>query len=154
MKHTPNFLFLFIVILAAFSCGKKDASLLELVPASPIVNPDTRVLIKDNALIYAELAPEGIRGFNRTHSFTTQDGFRSFIIYPYAATNTSKYKVQGSRIVFWNPFTPTPFIYSTDFGKSWQTTQQPEIEGFPTAQGHHYGQVADVQVGPAPKFGA
>lgn len=144
MKQTLNVLLLLIVVLAAIGCGKKDASLLELVPASPIVNPNTRVLIKDNALIYAEMGSQGIRGFNRTHSFTTPDGFQSFTIYPYSINNTNTYKVQGNRIVFWNPSTPTPFTYSTDFGKSWRTILQPELEGFPTAQGNFYGHVADV----------
>lgn len=145
MKHTPNFLLLIIVILAAYGCGKKDASLLDMVPASPIVNPDTRVLIKDNALVYAELGSSGIRGLNRTHVFTTPDGFQSFTIRPYTPDNNlNRYKVSGNRIIYWNTQTPTPFTYSLDFGQSWQTIR-PEIEGAWAALGDFYGLVEDVR---------
>lgn len=143
MKQTLNLHLLLIVVLAATGCGKKDASLLELVPASPIVNPNTRVLIKDNALIYAEMGSQGIRGFNRTHSFTTPDGFQSFTIRPYTRDNyQSQYRVQGNRMIFWNKQTHTPFTYSLNFGQSWQTLQ-PEIEGTSAAIGHFYGYIED-----------
>src|SRR5690606_37883698 len=52
---------------------------LDLYPLEPIVNAETRVLIQDNAILYARLSGrQQVDGVTANGWFTTSDRFKSF----------------------------------------------------------------------------
>ena len=103
-------------------CGNKDKILLEQVPATPVVNPDTRILVKNNTLLSAHLDSAGaIRGLSSNCFFVTTDFFAHFNIASYSLPGTMlSYNFDKDTMAFatGNALLPT-ISYSDNDGGSW-----------------------------------
>lgn len=120
------------MMLSVAACGKKDVLLLEQLPATPVVNPATKLLIRDHNLLNVQIHGNGIRGFTKAHVFHTEDGFRSFSHSPISIPDLPLFMVvDGDGIAISNAAVSTsPILISTNYGDSW-TNITPQITGTP-----------------------
>lgn len=114
--------FLFLIGAVAWGCGDKDNFLFTQIPIEPVLNADTKVLIKDNSLMHVRLDSGNIiRGITDRNSFTTTDQFKAFTYggytVPYAIT---PYSYDKNNIVMASGTALAPVVnYSQDYGKTW-----------------------------------
>src|SRR3954468_15845183 len=109
MKNILSYAFLLITVLL-HACGKKDALLLGQLPSTTVVNPDVKVLIKDNDLLDAQLTGNGIRGFTKTDVFFSADGFQHFTTTPYSMPASAPLRrIEGNSVIMSSNYpTTTP----------------------------------------------
>jgi hypothetical protein len=118
-----------------FGCGKKNTSLLDSLPVVPIVNPDTRVLLKDNLLLYIQIENANlIRGITSKNVFQTTDYFKNFSYQPYSLPTPTHIIDYDRNYVtgIADVVVPTTIAYSTDYGSSWKSFV-PNISGTTTS---------------------
>jgi hypothetical protein len=114
--------FLFIIGAVACSCGDKDRFLFTQIPIEPVMNPDTKVLIKDNSLLNVRLDSGNlIRGITTNSFFTTTDLFKGFTYNSFSlpATKITPFSYNGKAITVAGGTPTVPVIYySTDYGNT------------------------------------
>jgi hypothetical protein len=114
---------LFIYAAIAFGCGDKSKYLLNQVPIEPVLNPDTKTLIKDDAISYARLETGNIiRGITNKNYFTTTNGFQDFQYsgYTLPAATITPFNIEKNAFVITSGSAQAPVInYSEDYGKTW-----------------------------------
>jgi hypothetical protein len=114
--------FLFIIGAVAVGCGDKDRFLFTQIPIEPVMNPDTKVLIKDNSLLNVRLDSGNlIRGITTNNFFTTTDLFKSFTYNGFSlpATQITPFSYNGKAITVASGTPTAPVVhYSTDYGNT------------------------------------
>ena len=129
------------ILLSLAACGKKDASLIGLVPAKMAVNPATGILIKGAGLVNVQMDGIGaIRGLSDGGRFGTTDSFQTFQLTPVQLPAGAQYNyrspatvINGMNIL--SPVyavLPTTIGYSTDYGTTWHSVT-PDLSGAPPA---------------------
>jgi len=120
-----NLYFLFIIIMGvvAWGCGDKDRFLYNQIPVTPLLNPETKVLIKDASLINVRLDSTNIiRGFSTSNFFTTSNQFDNFT-YNGVSLPTTKllpYSYNRNTVVIAAGTSAVPVLYySFDYGNTW-----------------------------------
>lgn len=114
--------FLFLIGVVACGCGDKDTFLYTQIPTEAVLNADTKVLIKDNSLMYVRLDSGNIiRGITDRNAFTTTDQFKTFSYGGYSLPiNLTPYSYDKNNIVMASGTSLAPTInYSQDYGKTW-----------------------------------
>jgi hypothetical protein len=123
-------LFCLLGIICIVSCKKNNTSLISLVPAIPIVNPNTSIILRNNNLIDVQLRDSDlIKGMTDSLIFQTQDYFDGFEYAP--ITNPQDFEITSinkDRIVKISNY-GAPFImtYSLDYGLSWSSHITPDF---------------------------
>lgn len=124
--------FLFLMGIVAWGCGDKDKFLYAQIPTEAVLNSDTKVLIKDNNLMYVRLeSGDLIRGITNKNAFTTSDQFKTFTYGGYSLPATiSPYNYDRNTIVVASGSAVAPVVhYSIDYGNNWTAT----VPGFSPA---------------------
>jgi hypothetical protein len=138
-------------IFSLASCGKKDASLISLLPVKPVVNPQTGILLAGTGLINVQMDANGtIRGLADSGRFETTDAFVTFqdaaVQLPALAQyDYRKFSWVSGLNIFSSAGTalPTTIGYSSDYGLTWHQVT-PNFSGEPTA-GYSYWPLDGVQ---------
>jgi hypothetical protein len=108
----------------AWGCGDKDKYLFTQIPTTPVLNADTKVLIKDNSLLYVRLETGNIiRGITNKNAFATTDQFKSFTYTGYSLPGKiTPYNYDKNNIVMASGTHLAPIVnYSQDYGNTWAT---------------------------------
>jgi photosystem II stability/assembly factor-like uncharacterized protein len=124
MKNLNKIKILVLFATVFCSCGKKNTSLLDRLPVETAVNPETKVLLKDNALLHVQLENGNvIKGITRKNLFETKDLFKNFSVASYTLPPaTMKTEFDKNYVVSLSDIrSPTTITYSTDYGNSWQS---------------------------------
>jgi hypothetical protein len=115
--------FLFIIGAVAYSCGDKDRYLFNQIPVEPVLNPDTKVLIKDASLTNVRLDSGNIiRGFTTANFFNTTNQFQNFNYTGVAlpANTLTPFNYNRNTIVVASGAATAPVLhYSFDYGNTW-----------------------------------
>ena len=114
--------FYILCLAAVCGCGNKEMLLINQVPVTPVVNPATKAIIKDNSLLYVRLdSGASIHGITFNSAFRTVDDFRDFELHSFSPqTATTPYSFDGNRCVYGSGQTLTPVInFSADYGNTW-----------------------------------
>src|SRR5687767_15290904 len=115
--------FLFIMGAVAWGCGDKDTFLVTSIPTEPVINPDVKVLIKDNSLTNVRLdSTSGIRGISARYVFQTTDQFSNFTYNGYTLPNVklTPFSYSGNTVVVASGTNIAPALhYSLDYGNNW-----------------------------------
>jgi len=137
--------YLFLVCLAAAcGCGNKDKFMLGQVPAEPVVNPATTVLIKNNVLLTVRLDSGSIvRGITRNNAFKTTDFFTHFVYAPYALpAGTYNFEKDTIAVASGDPLSPV-LNYSGDYGLHWNSFP-PILSPAMSGTGFYFTKLLDV----------
>jgi len=113
---------LFLIGAVALGCGDKDKYLYTQIPTEVVLNTDTKVLIKDNSIMYVRLDSGNIiRGITDKVAFTTTDQFKSFAYGGYSVgTAKTPYNYDRNTIVVGTGTSTAPVVYySFDYGSTW-----------------------------------
>ena len=114
--------FYILCIATLCGCGNKNVILLNQVPVTPVVNPATKAIIKDNSLLYVRLdSGASIHGITFNNAFRTADDFMDFELQPFSLqTATTPYSFDGNRCVYGSGPALTPVVnFSADYGNTW-----------------------------------
>src|SRR6185437_6743853 len=117
-----SFYILYLAVLCG--CGNKDVLLVNQVPLTPVVNPATKAIIKDNSLFYARLdSGTTIHGITSNSAFRTVDDFGDFELSPFSSqTVTTPYSFDSNRCVYGSGRALTPVVnFSADYGNTWKS---------------------------------
>lgn len=122
MKKIYFFIMGFMTGVVVWSCGDKDRFLFNQVPVTPLLNVDTKVIIKDANLVNVRLDSTNIvHGFSTTNYFSTSNQFQNFT-YNGVALPTSKlapYSYNRNTVVIAAGTSAAPVIYySIDYGNT------------------------------------
>lgn len=118
--------FLFVIGALAWGCGDKDKYLYTQIPITPVLNPDVRVLIKDNSMMNVRLDSAGngsvIHGITTNNAFTTSNLFQNFTYTAYALppAKISPFNYNKNTVVVASGTVTAPVLhYSLDYGNTW-----------------------------------
>jgi hypothetical protein len=114
--------FYILCLTALCGCGNKDLLLVNQVPVTPVVNPATKAIIKDNSLLYVRLdSAASIHGMTLNSAFRTVDDFMDFELDPFSLqTATTPYSFNGNKCVYGSGQALSPVVnFSTDYGSTW-----------------------------------
>jgi hypothetical protein len=114
---------LFIIGAVAYGCGDKDRYLFNQIPVEPVLNPNTKVLIKDASLTNVRLDSGNIiRGFTAANFFSTTNQFQNFNYTGVAlpANKLTPFSYNRNTIVVASGAANAPVVqYSFDYGNTW-----------------------------------
>lgn len=114
--------YLFICIAIAFGCGDKDKFLFSQAETDLVVNPETKVLVKENTLVYSRLDSGNIiHGISKNLVFNTSDQFKTFDYKSSTLpTNITPFVIDKNIAITASGDVMTPAIQiSVDYGTSW-----------------------------------
>lgn len=117
--------FLFLIGAVALGCGDKDKYLFTQIPTEPVLNADTKVLIKDNSMMYVRLDSGNIiRGITNKVAFSTTDRFKSFSYAGYSMpVAKTPFNYDKNTIVVGTGTSTAPVVYySLDYGSTWASS--------------------------------
>jgi hypothetical protein len=122
-------LYLFFIIGAvAWGCGDKDKYLYTQIPVTPVLNPDTKAIIKDNTMMNVRLDSAGsgsiIHGITDKNAFATSSQFQDFTYggYSLPATKVTPFSYDRNTIVVATGTSLAPVVYySLDYGNTWSS---------------------------------
>ncbi|MCO4291382.1 glycoside hydrolase [Solitalea sp. MAHUQ-68] len=119
-KHLPAI----VSFILLSSCGDKESLLIDKLEITPIVNPNSKVIVKSGYFLKAELFESNrIEGVSESLLFDTDDYFQSFnyLTYskPYELQITD---IQGNNFLGKSTYytQPQQIIYSLNKGQSWE----------------------------------
>jgi hypothetical protein len=108
--------------VAAWGCGDKDRFLFNQIEVEPVLNAETKIIIKDASLINVRLdSTNVIRGFSTSNFFTTSNQFQNFtyngVTMP--ATKLAPYSYNRNTVVIAAGTSASPVLfYSIDYGNT------------------------------------
>ncbi|MFC3199264.1 hypothetical protein ACFOET_16690 [Parapedobacter deserti] len=138
MKNTFKSIATSVGMAATLLGCNGDGTLLDLYPMDPIVNPETRTLIRENRIVHAQLGSRNrISGITEGGGFSTADKFRSFQFEPYAFPVGQGAMGFGNGLIVHAIPDGSSFVlrYSEDNGKTWDTYGQSILDDENTMQG-------------------
>lgn len=138
---------IFITVLGGLAGCKGDASLLDLYPLEPIVNPEAGILISENHIVHARLdGRRTISGITANGLFRTANNFQSinFVQHLWQGEQ-GVVRFKGDVIIHaFDADWSFSLRYSTDYGQSWNTFPQNIVDNLLLSAGAV--QIADVYI--------
>jgi hypothetical protein len=139
--------FLLVGAVLAFSCGKKDKFLFSQVSNELIVNPDTKVIVKDNIILNVSNDSSGvIHGLTDKNAFNSSNQFQSFSYVGYSMTASISQPVYDkNKVVVATGTALAPMVhYSTDYGVTWDSLPPAFTPALTTPPGYYATELASV----------
>lgn len=138
--------YLLICIAIAFGCGDKDKFLFSQAETELVVNPETKVLVKGNTLVYSRLDSGNIiHGISNNIVFNTSDQFKTFDYKGSTLpTNITPFVIDKNIVITASGDVMAPVIqYSVDYGSTW-TSFTPTLTPALSATGYYSTELVSI----------